>query len=150
MDTTPDARAVEDANEAFYRAFEALRVEDMDAVWAGRDDDLCIHPGRSALVGWSTIRESWRLIFEHSRPMRIRPVSVHVLVVGDMARVSCVERIETTTRAGGHAVVARVACTNVFMRTVRGWRMTLHHGSPIADGRFSIEDEDPSTRHDVN
>ena len=145
-----DEHAVEQANEDFYRAFETLRVEAMDAIWAGRDDDLCIHPGRAALVGWSAIRESWRVIFEHSRPVRIRPVSVRVQIVGDMARVSCIERIETSTRAGGHAVVARVACTNLFVRTEVGWRLTLQHGSPIADGRFSSDEDEPVSRRDVN
>lgn len=141
--TRGDVALVTEANEAFYRAFEALDAAAMARVWTGREDDVCIHPGRSAIVGGAAVHESWRTIFEHSRPVRIRPVAVQVLVVGDMARVSCVERIEAPLRSGAHAVVARVACTNVFVRTGDGWRMTLHHGSPIAEPRFEAVDDGP-------
>jgi hypothetical protein len=41
--------------------------------------------------------------------------------------------------------VARVACTNLFLRTEDGWRMTLHHGALISDDHEPELEPDPDT-----
>lgn len=126
-----DALEVVAANDTFYRAFEALDLKAMERVWAQREEDVCIHPGWEILTGWATIRRSWDAIFQNAGKMRLRPTDVAVEVSGDFARLSCVEHIVAYAR--GQEVRNRVACTNLFVRTAAGWRLTAHHSSPIAD-----------------
>ena len=37
--------AVREANDRFYRAFESLKLEAMEAAWAHDERVQCIHPG---------------------------------------------------------------------------------------------------------
>ena len=46
---------------------------------------------------------------------------------------------------GAYRHEARVACTNLFLRTDEGWRMTLHHGGVIADDHEPELEPDPYT-----
>lgn len=132
-DTAADRAAVLEQNKAFYAAFEALDVEAMSRVWARRAQDVCIHPGWEILQGWHAIRESWRVIFANTDYMRFQPSDVQVEILGDVARVTCVENIFSVIE--GHSLHSRVGCTHLFVRTPDGWRLTLHHGSPIAVGQ---------------
>ena len=51
---------VRHANERFYRAFEALDIDLMDAVWLHTERAKCVHPGWELLSGWEAVRKSWR------------------------------------------------------------------------------------------
>ena len=44
--------------------------------------------------------------------------------------MTCIERITSAAGEGGRAV-AEVAATNLFVLDAQGWRMALHHASPI-------------------
>ncbi len=135
-----DQAAVRATIDAFYAAFAGLDIAAMGAVWARRDNDLCIHPGWEILEGWPAIRESWRAIFANTGFMRFQATDVRVEVVGDVARVTCVENIFTV--AGVHTAHSQVAATKVLHRTADGWRITLHHGSPMAM-HHSVQEVDP-------
>jgi hypothetical protein len=51
-------------------------------------------------------------------------------VVNDpVAWVSCIEHV--TTAVAGDQVTASVAATNVFVLGTQGWRLVLHHASPV-------------------
>lgn len=130
MHPTADEAAVLAAADAFYTAFEALDMTAMAACWARRDDDVCIHPGWEILTGWREISASWRSIFANTGFMRFEASDLRVEVIGDVARVTCVERIFSV--ADTHTTHGAVAATSLFLRTDDGWKMTLHHGSPIA------------------
>jgi ketosteroid isomerase-like protein len=55
---------------------------------------------------------------------------VQVSVVGDTAIVTCTENVLTEVTenpVGASAVVA----TNVLVRRADGWRVRVHHGSPV-------------------
>jgi len=58
---------------------------------------------------------------------------VDVQVSGDVAVVTCSENILTPGPADADAVFggSRAVCTNVFRRTPAGWRMWIHHASPV-------------------
>ncbi len=58
---TPD-----EAESAFYDAFERANVSAMMAVWAESDDVVCVHPQGPRLVGFEAVRESWMQIFASS------------------------------------------------------------------------------------
>jgi ketosteroid isomerase-like protein len=47
-----------------------------------------------------------------------------------VAWVTCIERI-TTAGAGGASAVAEIAATNLFVPDASGWRIALHHASPV-------------------
>ena len=61
-----DQADVERANLAVYRAFEALDLEAMFALWVQDESTSCVHPGWKALRGWDEVRESWESIFANT------------------------------------------------------------------------------------
>lgn len=116
-------------NEAFYAAFRQLDLDAMTEVWSESDADACIHPGWGILRGWVDVKASFAAIFQDAGYMRIEPTDVEILLSGDVARVTCIENIYSVH--GGITMQGRVAATNLYQRTGEGWRMVLHHGSPI-------------------
>lgn len=126
-----DHEAIIAANELFYRAFSTQDLRAMRRIWSGRPDDLCVHPGWERLVGWEAIEASWIAIFSDAAQLQVEAVDLLVDVLGDVARVSCTEVLRAAgSPPGGQD---RVAATNLFLRQADGWRLVLHHGSPIAD-----------------
>jgi len=117
-----------EANERFYRALESLDLAAMERVWMQSQDVRCIHPGSEALVGWTDVRRAWEQIFENTRWIRVQPTDVRLQVIGEVGLVACAENITATQDDDVGVVVAQA--TNVFRRTVDGWRMILHHASP--------------------
>ena len=128
-----DDAAVSEANRAFYRAFEAMDMDQMGQIWSQSDAAVCIHPGWEMLRGWPQIRESWRAIFANTGYMRFEPSEIDIHVLGDTASLSCVENIFTVI--DGMTIHSRVACTNLFVRTDAGWQLMMHHGSAIAESQ---------------
>lgn len=124
-----DAAAVEAANAEFYAAFEASDLGRMRNVWLDDDSASCVHPGWRVLHGTSRIMRSWAVIFANTPYIQFFLTDVDVTVFGDVAVVRCVEGILTSLAdADGNA---SVAATNVFVRRDGGWRLWLHHGSPV-------------------
>lgn len=120
------------ANERFYRAFERLDVDEMEAVWSHGEHVKCVHPGWPLLCGWPAVRESWRTIFANTEEMRFTIADVNVVAVETMACVTCTENI--LSEVGGRISVTSILATNVFERVPQGWRMILHHASHILGG----------------
>jgi ketosteroid isomerase-like protein len=132
-----DEAAVEAANAEFYAAFEHADLDRMRAVWLAADTVSCVHPGWQVLHGTSRIMRSWALIFANTPYIQFFLTDVDVTVFGDVAVVRCVEGIVTSvTDAEGDA---SVAATNVFVRVEDGWRLWLHHGSPVAQPAGELE-----------
>jgi hypothetical protein len=129
-----------DANLSLYTAFESLTMSEMSRVWAQRPEDRCIHPGWDILSGWREIRESWRAIFASTEFVRVEVTEVSAEIIGSVGRVVCVESLLSVI--DGQAVHSRVAATNLFIQTDAGWRLTLHHGSPIASEPVMVGEVD--------
>lgn len=121
--------AIRRSNTEFYRAFESLSIETMEAVWSHADDVRCVHPGWKDLVGWAAIHESWKAIFQSMSYMELNITDLQVWASGDLACVACHENI--VTFRDGQEVRTVVLATNVFRREEGLWRMVLHHGSPV-------------------
>lgn len=121
--------AVLAANQAFYRAFSALDLAAMEAVWAQDDASSCLHPGWPLCAGWSEVRASWATIFANSGEMRFEIGDERADVRGELGWVVCVERIRSRGPAGD-AMVGAVVATNVFRRHGDQWKLVHHHGSP--------------------
>jgi ketosteroid isomerase-like protein len=129
MATGGDPRkAIEEVNEAFYRAFEALDLAAMDRLWADRDYTACVHPGQEVIVGWPAVRESLGALFAGTGQIRFRLTNVRIEVRGPFAWAYVLENIHH-----GDDVLVAVQATNLFEKTSEGWRMVLHHASPISD-----------------
>jgi ketosteroid isomerase-like protein len=131
--------SVQDANAAFYRAFSELDLEAMTELWARTERDVCIHPGWPMLRGWEAIEQSWRQIFAGTDAMQFFVSDVAVRSSPELAIVTCIENLISIAR--GQRVGSRIAATNAFVRTPDGWRLVLHHGSPIA-GSTEVADLD--------
>ena len=124
-----DAGDVEEANARFYRAFETLDIAEMDQVWVHGEQARCVHPGWPLLCGWDAVRASWQRIFDNTEEMRFTLSEVSVNVGGDLAWVTCTENI--FSEVGERVSVTAILATNVFERTLDGWRMVHHHGSHV-------------------
>ncbi len=125
-----DVAAVTAVNLALYEAFETADVEAMSAVWddVEPDDVVCVHPGWPALRGRRQVLRSWSAVMATTDYVQFVLSDVHVSIGGDTAVVSCTENVLTSVAdMNGGAVVA----TNVFRRRPGGWRLQLHHGSPV-------------------
>ena len=137
----PEEQAVVEANDNFYRAFEALDIKRMEAVWAKDADIQCGHPGWRILRGWKPVMESWRRIFENTPVIRFMLTDVVVGVHGELAWVTLYENLNSALE--GQKVAATVLSTNIFRKGADGWRMIHHHGSSVAQ-TVSPEDETPT------
>ncbi|MEL6346419.1 MAG: nuclear transport factor 2 family protein [Myxococcota bacterium] len=125
------------ANQAFYDAFNQMDMDAMADIWSQRSEDTCIHPGWELLRGWPAIRNAWRVIFANTDYNRIGLTDLTIEVIGAVARVQCVENLYTVV--GDQTIHSQVAATNILVRTTIGWKITLHHGSPIASETVEME-----------
>jgi ketosteroid isomerase-like protein len=131
-----DHREVEEANAAFYAAFESADLDAMQELWLDDDETLCVHPGALPVRGTSAINRSWALIMANTPYIQFFLTDVEVSVLDDVASVTCTENVLTadestaTDSFGG----AKAVATNVFSRTPDGWRLWIHHASPVLSG----------------
>jgi len=132
-----DAETVRAANAAFYSAFEAGDLDAMADVWEHSDRIAVTHPGWPTLRGWPSVAGSWDAIFRNTPYIQFVLTGDEVAVVGDVAWVTLDENILQTTGGAAESQElsgARIAAVNVFVRARDGWRMVLHHGSPVSAG----------------
>ena len=116
----------EDAEDAFYAAFSAGRMDDMMRVWATDTEVVCIHPGGPRLTGIEEIRHSWAQILTGSLP-RAFTLRGRIMVGDSAQRIHILE--ENISVSGTNVIAPPVLATNVYRRLPGGWRMVLHHAS---------------------
>ncbi len=126
---TREQLAVAEANEAFYRALSNGDIAGMDDLWFPADWVECVHPGATGLRGWEVVRESWRQILGNGARLAVSASEVRVRLLGDVAWVSCLERIAAADDEQIHTSLAQA--TNLFVRHDGRWRMVVHHASPV-------------------
>ena len=80
-----DLERVRLQNDQFYEAVSHRNLLSMEKLWAHSDYVRCVHPGAPLLVGWESIRESWRGLFERSIVLRASPQDAQVTVIGPTA-----------------------------------------------------------------
>lgn len=125
----PDQQAVVAANEAFYQAMSQRDSGEMARLWFPAEWVECVHPGGSAVRGWDAVRESFERLFASRGAMLIAATETRVRLIGDVAWVSCVERITLTV--DDQMASSAAQATNVFVRHDAEWRLVLHHASPV-------------------
>ncbi|MEJ7743896.1 MAG: nuclear transport factor 2 family protein [Nocardioidaceae bacterium] len=124
----------------FYAAFEGADFDAMQAVWADDDGVVCVHPVAPPIRGRSDVMRSWLALMANAHYIQFFLTDVEASVVGDIASVSCTENVLSAAAdtpvgvfAGGIATA-----TNVLRRTPDGWRLWIHHASPV----ISVADAD--------
>jgi ketosteroid isomerase-like protein len=116
-----------DETEATF--YEALHKGDIDLLmscWAEDDDIVCVHPGGSRLMGATAIRAAFDGMFSQGS-IRVTISQVHRVQSVSSAVHSVAERVEIMLPDGLHA--AFLIATNVYHRTLEGWRLVAHHAS---------------------
>lgn len=123
---TPEA-----AEAAFYAAFEARSLDAMMAVWASDERIACIHPLAAPLNGPTAVAAGWQSMFEAAGQFRVQVEAVH-----DMRTAGEVIRIVREYLVIGQETEPRppILATNVYRKEADGWRMVLHHASPLHVG----------------
>ena len=124
-----DENGVIVANEKFYKAFNARDLIAMKEVWSSHQNVTCIHPGWNPLNGFEPIMDSWQGIFKNSGNMDIQISDINMLASNDLAWVSCVEKLYTIASHG--VLASKVFSTNLFELNKGGWKMIMHHASPM-------------------
>ena len=139
--STEDRAAVEAANTTFYRAFEAADLDAMAGLWLDHAEALCVHPGALPVRGTPAIHRSWALIMANTPYIQFFLTDVEVSVLDDVASVTCTENVLTADEDTdeGSFNGAKAVATNVFVRRDGGWRLWIHHASPVVSAE---QDED--------
>lgn len=131
---TPDQ-----AEAAFYSAFESGDLEAMMAVWSDDSDIVCIHPHGPRLVGYQEIRDSWKQILTHSPRMRFKISELNTIRNEELAIRFVNENIHVEdVDEPNFAILA----TNVYRLTPDGWRIILHHASPTPESLQNITENE--------
>jgi ketosteroid isomerase-like protein len=118
----------QDAEAGFYEALETADLEAMMEVWAEDEEIVCIHPGGARLAGYAQVRGSWSQIFGSGQKLKMH-LTNQVILSGMMLSIHSAH--ENILVQGEARPRAPVAVTNVYLRTGNGWRMLLHHASPV-------------------
>jgi len=138
---TDHAKEVEDANAAFYRCFETADLDGMQEIWLDDPEALCVHPGALPVRGTSAINRSWALIMANTPYIQFFLTDVEVSVRHEVASVTCTENVLTAGEIVEATFTgARAIATNVFCRTPEGWRLWIHHASPVLSGQHHDDD----------
>lgn len=136
-----DRDAVEAANAAYYAAFEEADLDSMRALWLEHPETVCVHPGALPVRGTPAIHRSWALIMANTPYIQFFLTDVEVSLLEGSAAVTCTENVLTGDESTGVDVFggAKAVATNVFVRTSEGWRLWIHHASPVLSGENDDE-----------
>ena len=111
-----DASAVIQTNSEFYRAFSTKDIELMGKVWRNNQHVQCIHPGAKPLVGYESIVDMWKSMFQARdqvfRSLDISPSDIKVSVRGTTAFVMCTEQVSAP------GTQRKMFATNIFRKVV--------------------------------
>lgn len=121
----------QDAEAAFYAAFENKDLAAMMRVWANNEQIECIHPMGMRLQGVEAVKRSWQRIFADGLPLKFTITDTHRTQDSTFAIHVLHENIVTETDQTAHPPVVT---TNIYQHTEDGWHMILHHASPSTPG----------------
>ena len=127
----------EEAEKAFYSAFQQSDLELMMAVWADDHEATCIHPGGTRIEGQINIRDSWEQIFSHENGIKFEINQKRVQLQDNIAIHHVIESIYMSGE-----LQSEIIATNVYRKTNGSWHMILHHASPELRPAIVPSDED--------
>lgn len=122
-----DISTPEEAEQAFYQAFELADIRAMMSVWAPSHDIICIHPMSNIQLGIQAVEEGWKQIFASGQKMHFEVILQQETVCETLVSRTVQENIYLH---GESRPRPPMLATNVYRLTDDGWRMILHHASP--------------------
>ncbi len=120
----------EEAEAAFYGAFERADIEVMSRVWDGAADIACIHPAGPRLNG-TEVLESWEKIFERAEPIAFHLSDRRIFRQPSLAVHVLIENILFQDK---NERPLRILSTNVYRQSDQGWHLIMRHCSPAPQG----------------
>jgi uncharacterized protein (TIGR02246 family) len=126
--------SADEVETAFYDALSRADLEALMQLWADDEEIVCIHPGAPRLIGHAAIRTSWEAIFERGN-VHIQATQLHATHNMMSAVHSVVEQVHKPHET---APDIHILATNVYVKTPRGWRITMHHAS-VAAGKPPLD-----------
>ncbi|MCP4409320.1 MAG: nuclear transport factor 2 family protein [Gammaproteobacteria bacterium] len=118
----------QDAEDAFYDAFEENNLDKMMSAWASENDIACIQPMREQVRGRAAVRSSWEEVFSFGAEMEIEIHHQQWIEMIDVAIHIVHEQL--TFKANPTQKPPPLIATNVYRQAGQGWHMVLHHTSP--------------------
>lgn len=123
----PLFESAQQAQDAFYSAFEHYDLTLMKQVWADHDETVCIHPMGEMLHGKKAIELGWTQIFDSDQALKFKVKATVTHCDSELCIFTVTEYIfvdqENEPRP---AIIA----TNAYQNSAQGWKMILHHASP--------------------
>jgi len=120
----------EEAEQAFYDAFQRADLNAMMNVWADREFIECIHPMSERVRGRAAIENSWRHIFNAGARVQIRLSGIHRTRDSLLAIHILHEHLGAPDNPGR---TPTIVATNIYQLIEGSWHMVLHHASPVPD-----------------
>ena len=138
--TDPEFATPDEAEEAFYAAFQASDLEAMMNIWADQEFIECIHPMSDRDRGRDAVEESWRRIFDGGLKVILELSDIHRSQDALLAIHIVYEHFRTPEEDQEHPPVI---ATNIYQLIDGGWHMVLHHASPTSPDTFNVDDTLP-------
>ncbi|AUI69389.1 YybH family protein [Beggiatoa leptomitoformis] len=135
--TTP-----EEAELAFYEAFETANLADMARVWAESDDITCVHPMGNCLKGRALVMSGWREVFSSGTRLAFELTPIQQNINRDIAIHTLYENISLV---GSNRPSTSMIATNIYQLINGSWQIILHHSSLMSvenDIDLDMYDED--------
>lgn len=114
----------ENAETAFYEAFQAGDAQAMRHIWLDSPDCVCIHPGGERLQGTDLILESWDDLLPGMRGVVVHRSEITQIPGRDLVLHVLRENLYINGERRGVMLA-----TNGYRHDGQGWRMVLHHAS---------------------
>ncbi|MEW7975614.1 MAG: nuclear transport factor 2 family protein [Candidatus Thiodiazotropha endolucinida] len=119
--TTP-----QDAEDAYYDAIEEKDLQAFMAVWEECEEVLCLLPMMTAQRGKDAIRKLWEPLMQSDVSLDIQTKHLAWVETPEFA----IHLIEELVKSPGQDEPQPVYATNIFRKTVEGWRLLMHQNSP--------------------
>ena len=133
-----------ECEQAFYEAMENADADAMAELWLDDEDVCCVHPGGSRLLGYPAVRASWGAILDNG-PVHVRATLKRAVEASVLALHNVIE--EVVVAQGRTRRVVQVIATNAYVKTPAGWKMILHHASPVPEGEAAEVEVPPGPLH---
>jgi hypothetical protein len=134
----------DEAESAFYSAFEMGDVQLMDAVLA-LEGVSCIHPGTTVILGRDAVLDSWAKILQNINEPAFYTEVLNRSLVDNIAVHLVAERIAVDHQPD--AVTSLVLATNVYILQQNGWRLMMHHASVPSIQHSTSKNSGPAATH---
>jgi len=120
-------------NREFYDAIENQDIESLKNIWLFAEESSCVHPGWHRVKSFDSIISTWDAIFKSNTQMHFSLQDISISVHSEIAVVNLTERVIFVLF--DDVSEFKVNSTNIFKLSENGWKLMVHHASPILEQR---------------